>query len=59
MDREAVKNLINRAYKARDNDDVEATMALFHPEAKVQVAGSQEHARAALTARAIRKSGKR
>jgi ketosteroid isomerase-like protein len=50
MDREAIKALINRAYEARDNDDIEGTIALFHPQANVQIAGSPEHAKAAATA---------
>lgn len=54
MDREAIKALINRAYEARDNDNIEGTIALFHPEAQVQVAGSHEHAEAAVTARGHR-----
>jgi uncharacterized protein (TIGR02246 family) len=49
MDREAIKALVDRAYQARDKDDVEATLALFHPDAQFQIAGSQDHAKAAMT----------
>lgn len=43
MDREAIKALIDRAYEARQTESIESIIAIFHPDAKFQLAGAREH----------------
>jgi ketosteroid isomerase-like protein len=51
LDREQIKGLIDQAYRARDAQDIDGTMAVFHPEAQFQLAGSDEHSKAAIAVR--------
>jgi ketosteroid isomerase-like protein len=50
-DRQAIRALIDRAYEARAREDIEAVMALFHPNGKFEIAGSNKLTIAAGTAR--------
>jgi ketosteroid isomerase-like protein len=49
-DRQAIRALIDRAYEARANEDIEAVMELFHPNGKFEIAGSNKLTIAAGTA---------
>jgi ketosteroid isomerase-like protein len=42
MDREAIKALLERAYEARRAGDMEAILAVFHPDGKFELAGAKE-----------------
>jgi uncharacterized protein (TIGR02246 family) len=46
-DREAIKALIDRAYEARRTEDLEGILALFHPDARFELAGSKQHTKVA------------
>jgi ketosteroid isomerase-like protein len=41
MDREAIRALIQQAYDKRGAGDIEATLAAFHPEGRLEIAGSK------------------
>jgi ketosteroid isomerase-like protein len=45
-DREAIKAMIGRTYEARRTNDLEGLLALFHPEARFELAGSKQHTQA-------------
>jgi hypothetical protein len=49
-DRTTIKALIEEAYEARRVEDIERIIAVFHPNAKLQIAGSKEITTAAGTA---------
>jgi ketosteroid isomerase-like protein len=42
-DRETIKALIEQAYEARRTEDLEGIIAVFHPEARFELAGSKQH----------------
>ena len=42
MERAAIEALLERAYEARRTEDLEGTIAVFHPEARFALAGSKE-----------------
>lgn len=50
-DRGAIRVLIDRAYEARASEDIEAALALFHPNGKFEIVGAKELTKAAGTAR--------
>lgn len=50
MDREAIKTLIDQAYEARRTESIEGVIAIFHPDAKFELAGAREHTPALGTA---------
>ncbi len=43
MDRDAILALLEQAYEARRTENIEAIMAILHPEAKFEIAGAREH----------------
>jgi ketosteroid isomerase-like protein len=42
MDRKSIQTLIDQGYAARKTGDLEAIMALFHPDCHFELAGSRE-----------------
>jgi len=46
-DRETIRTLISQGYDARSRGDIEGILALFHPDAKFELAGSKTHSSSA------------
>lgn len=50
MDRDAVRRSLQQTYSKRDSGDIDGTLAAFHPDGRLQIAGAQAHSQAAVLA---------